>query len=47
MSNRLIILLLNHDIRSTNTTIVPKEQDDSRQSSSHFRGRGQKQDCDF
>ena len=39
-SNRLIVLLLNHDLRSINTTIMPKAQDYSNQSSDHFRGRG-------
>ena len=41
-SNRQTILLLNHDLRPTNTTIVPKAQDDSNQSSSHFSGRREK-----
>ena len=47
LSNRQTILLLNHDLRSTNTTIVLKAQDDSSQSSGHFRGCGQKQEHDF
>ena len=47
LSNRQTILLLNHDLRLTNTTIVPKAQDDSSQRSNHFRDRGQKQERDF
>ena len=47
LSNRQIILLLNHDLRPTNTTIVLKAQDDSNQSSGHFTSCGQKQERDF
>ena len=41
------LLLKNHDLRPTDNTIVLETLVGSNKSSSHFKGCGQMQECDF